>query len=455
MKKLILFFLLLSIFEVYSQQKLNWAEVVYGNIKGLKENKIKTLKLKKGNKVLRSIEVISDKLILVKDSLNTQYFDFDDENRLISVKSVKDMWQQQFNLNFKNNYVNQLSKTIDNNGIVSFSKFSKVSFNNTLYEEREVYNFDCKKNDSLNVFRIKYFFNQQNPDLSYRETYNNGKIWNKKYFNQTEVTKEKFDGHFIVDSILQKDYKVTKYHFENYPEHQNIKIENDSVLTTHKKLGKKVSEKLEYASIPFREIFYDENETIKEKIIYKNYQNTFNEWVIWEEIKYGERGKVINRKFPNKSIYKLKNGILVYRQNVHRVKGCGNSYTVKNKMLSIYYLQLYSSSILFNLKLNKNFVDNFDTSSVEEDEEELIYNYLDFTDSSKVTADYSASKDVKDEILRTSKSIRRKDRYVKRYFEGLEVEAETMTGKKYKFNPSQNSDLLSFPIHTFLTKENY
>ena len=190
---------MLSIFEVYSQQKLNWAEVVYGNIKGLKENKIKTLKLKKGNKVLRAIEVISDKLILVKDSLNTQYFDFDDENRLISVKSVKDMWQQQFNLNFKNNYVNQLSKTIDNNGIVSFSKFSKVSFNNTLYEEREVYNFDCKKNDSLNVFRIKYFFNQQNPDLSYRETYNNGKIWNKKYFNQTEVTKEKFDGHFIRD----------------------------------------------------------------------------------------------------------------------------------------------------------------------------------------------------------------------------------------------------------------
>lgn len=453
MKKLILFFLLLSIFEVYSQQKLNWAEVVYGNIKGLKENKIKTLKLKQGNKVLRSIEVISDKSILVKDSLNTQYFDFDDENRLISVKSVKDMWQQQFNLNFKNYYVNQLSKTIDNNGIVTFSKFSKVSFNNTLYEEREVYNFDRKKNDSLNVFRIKYFFNQQNPDLSYRETYNNGKIWNKKYFNQTEVTKEKFDGHFIVDSILQKDYKVTKYHFENYPEYQNIKIENDSVLTIHKKLRKKVSEKLEYASIPFREIFYDENETIKEKIIYKNYQNAFNEWVIWEEIKYDERGKVINRKFPNKSIYKLKNGILVYRKNIHRVRSYNMICSVKRNS-SFNYLQSYSPSILFSIKWANNFTDNFDTYSVED--EEMIYGILDFNvnGATEIKDNYSASRDVKNELVRTSKSMTRNGRDLK-YFKDLEVEAETISGKKYNINLIENTYLLSFPIHTFLTKENY
>ncbi|MBM7417722.1 MULTISPECIES: hypothetical protein [Chryseobacterium] len=453
MKKLILFFLLLSIFEVYSQQKLNWAEVVYGNIKGLKENKIKTLKLKQGNKVLRSIEVISDKSILVKDSLNTQYFDFDDENRLISVKSVKDMWQQQFNLNFKNYYVNQLSKTIDNNGIVTFSKFSKVSFNNALYEEREVYNFDRKKNDSLNVFRIKYFFNQQNPDLSYRETYNNGKIWNKKYFNQTEVTKEKFDGHFIVDSILQKDYKVTKYHFENYPEYQNIKIENDSVLTIHKKLRKKVSEKLEYASIPFREIFYDENETIKEKIIYKNYQNAFNEWVIWEEIKYDERGKVINRKFPNKSIYKLKNGILVYRKNIHRVRSYNMICSVKRNS-SFNYLQSYSPSILFSIKWANNFTDNFDTYSVED--EEMIYGILDFNvnGATEIKDNYSASRDVKNELVRTSKSMTRNGRDLK-YFKDLEVEAETISGKKYNINLIENTYLLSFPIHTFLTKENY
>ncbi|MNU12225.1 hypothetical protein D3C71_02470 [compost metagenome] len=444
---------MLSIFEVYSQQKLNWAEVVYGNIKGLKENKIKTLKLKQGNKVLRSIEVISDKSILVKDSLNTQYFDFDDENRLISVKSVKDMWQQQFNLNFKNYYVNQLSKTIDNNGIVTFSKFSKVSFNNTLYEEREVYNFDRKKNDSLNVFRIKYFFNQQNPDLSYRETYNNGKIWNKKYFNQTEVTKEKFDGHFIVDSILQKDYKVTKYHFENYPEYQNIKIENDSVLTIHKKLRKKVSEKLEYASIPFREIFYDENETIKEKIIYKNYQNAFNEWVIWEEIKYDERGKVINRKFPNKSIYKLKNGILVYRKNIHRVRSYNMICSVKRNS-SFNYLQSYSPSILFSIKWANNFTDNFDTYSVED--EEMIYGILDFNvnGATEIKDNYSASRDVKNELVRTSKSMTRNGRDLK-YFKDLEVEAETISGKKYNINLIENTYLLSFPIHTFLTKENY
>lgn len=450
MKKLVLFFLLLSVFSAYSQQKLNWAEVLYGNIKGLKENKIKTLKLKQCNKVLRSLEVISNKSILVKDSLNTQYFDFDDENRLVSVKSVKDMWQQQFNLNFKNNYVNQLSKTIDNNGIVTFSKFSKVSFKNTLYEEREVYNFDRKKNDSLNVFRIKYFFNQQNPDLSYRETYNNGKIWNKKYFNQTEVTKEKFDGHFIVDSILQKDYTVTKYHFENYPEHQNIKIENDSVLTIHKKLGKKVSEKLEYAGLPFREFFYDEYESIKEEIIYKNYQNGFNEWILWEERKYDGKGNLVSRRLPNKKEYKLKKGILTLRKSVSKVNT--RDYIVsydKSKYSEYYYVQIYSPSVLFNPKFSARFIQNFDTSSVFEDDD-IIYINIKFQDDAKIISEYSSSKDVRKEGIRTSKTLRR---YNDQYFKDLEVEAETFSEKKYSINLCENLNLLSFPIHTFLIKE--
>ncbi|AYN00388.1 hypothetical protein [Chryseobacterium sp. 3008163] len=211
---------------------------------------------------------------------------------------------------------------------------------------------------------------------------------------------------------------------------------------------------MEYAGSPFREVFYDGNENIKEEIVYKNYQNGFNEWILWEEIKYDGKGKRLSRKFPNKSIYKIKDGILVYRQNVHRIKGCGNSYTVKNKMLSMYYLQLYSSSILFNLKLSKNFVDNFDTAAFEEDEE-LVYAHLNFTDNSNVPADYSASKDIKDELRRTSKSLRRKEWYLKKYFEGLEVEVETMTGKKYKINLSQIPEFLSFPIHIFLTKEDY
>ncbi|MGE6397393.1 hypothetical protein [Chryseobacterium scophthalmum] len=454
MKKIVLFFLLLSVFSAYSQQKLNWAEVLYGNIKGLKENKIKTLKLKQGNKVLRSIEVISDKSILVKDSLNTQYFDFDDENRLVSVKSVKDMWQQQFNLNFKNNYVNQLSKTIDNNGIVTFSKFSKVSFNNTLYEEKEEYNFDRKKNDSLNVFRIKYFFNQQNPDLSYRETYNNGKIWSKKYFNQAEVKKEVFANYYTIDSLLKKDDKVTKYHFENYPDHQNIKIENDSVLTIQKKMGKKVSEKLEYASVLFREIFYDEKENIKQKIIYKNYKNPFNEWVLWEERKYDGKGGLISRKRPNKKEYKLKNEVLVYRKNVHRVRSYDMICSVKRNS-SFNYLQSYSPSILFSIKWVKNFTDNFDTYIIEEDRE-LIYGMLDFNVNgvAEIRSNYSASTDVKNELLRTAKSMTRNGRNLK-YFKDLEVEAETISGKKYNINLIENTYLLSFPIHTFLIKEEY
>ena len=450
MKKLVLFFLLLSICRAYSQQKINWAEVLYGDIKGLKENKIKTLKLKQGNKVLRSIEVISDRSILVKDSLNTQYFDFDEENRLISVKSVKDMWQQQFNLNFKNNYVNQLSKTIDNNGVVTFSKFSKVSFNNTLYEEREVYNFDRKKNDSLNVFRIKYFFNQQNPDLSYRETYNNGKIWSKKYFNQTEVTKEKFEGHFIVDSILQKDYKVTKYRFENYPDHQIIRIENDSVLTIHKKSGKKISEKLEYAFTPFREIFYDENENINEKIIYKNYQNAFNEWILWEESKYDGNGKLIGRRRPNKKEYKLKNGVLTLRKSVYIINT--RDYIVshdKSKYSEYYYVQNYSPSVLFNPKFSIRFIQNFDTSSVFEDDD-IIYINIKFQDDAKIISEYSSSKDIRKEGIRTSKTLRR---YNDRYFSDLVVEAETFSEKKYNINLCENLNLLSFPIHTFLIKE--
>ncbi|PJJ64138.1 hypothetical protein [Chryseobacterium geocarposphaerae] len=214
MKKIILFFLLFFISKTYSQQKLNWAEVLYGDIKNLRENKIKTLKLKKGNKVFRSVTVISENSIIVKDSLAEFYFEFDNEDRLISVKSIKEKIQEKFGLNFKNNFVNGISKLTDEKGVEIYNQLSKVYFNNISYEEKETYSFDKEKKDSLNVFRTKYFFNEQNPELSYKETYNNGKTFGRKYFNDTEVWKEKFSDYYVVDSILKKDSSIdTKKEF--------------------------------------------------------------------------------------------------------------------------------------------------------------------------------------------------------------------------------------------------
>jgi len=452
LKKIVLFFLLVFIIKTYAQQKLNWAEVLYGDIESLKENKIKTLKLKKGNKVLRSVEVISGNSIVVKDSLAEVNFEFDKENRLISVKSIKGKKRENFKLNFRNNFVNGISRLVDENELEVYNHLSKVYFNNSSYEEKEAYSFDKKKNDSLNVIRTKYFFNKQNPDLSYEEIYNNGKIWSKKYFNQTEVKKEIFADYYIIDSILKKDYKITKHHFENYPDRQNIKIENDSVLTIQKKLGKKVSEKLEYASVPFSEIFYDKNENVKEKIIYKNYKNPFNEWVLWEERKYDGNGKLISQKHPNKKEYRLKNGVLVYRKNMHRIRSYDMICSVKRNF-SFNYLQSYSPSILFSIKWAKNFTDNFDANSIEEDKE-FIYGMLNFNvnGSAEIKGNYSASTDVKNELVRTSKSMTRNGRDLK-YFKDLEVEAETMSREKYIINLIENTYLISFPIHTFLIKE--
>ncbi|MCU7617951.1 hypothetical protein NZ698_12145 [Chryseobacterium sp. PBS4-4] len=423
---------------------------MYGSVKGLKENQIKTLKLKQGNKVLRSVELISGKSILVKDSLNTEYYDFDDENRLISVKSVKDNWEQNFILNFKDNNINQVSRKINNNGIVVFNKFSKVLFNNSLYEEREVYNFDSKKNDSLYVFRTRYFFNQENPDLSYKETYDNRNVWSKKYFNQTEVRKKVFKDYFIVDSTLQKDYKVTKYHFENYPNRQIIIIEKDSIITIHKENEKKVSEKLEYAGLPFREIFYNENENVKEKIIYRNYQNTFNDWILWEERKYDGKGKLISRRRPNKKEYKLINGVLTFRSSVSRINTRDYIWSDhKRKYFEYYYAKIYSPSILLNLNVSNRLIQNFDTTSIFESDE-MIYMNIKFQNDTKIISEYSSSEDVRKEGIRTAKTLRR---YSDSYFTDLEVEAETFSEKKYSINICENLNLLSFPIHTFLIKE--
>ncbi|MBW8524832.1 hypothetical protein K0U91_04475 [Chryseobacterium chendengshani] len=368
------------------------------------------------------------------------------------MKSVKNNWQQHFKLNFKDNYINQISKIINNKGIVIFNEWTKVIFNNTSYEEKKTYNYDIEKNDSLYVFRTKYFFNHENSDLSYQETYDNGKFWSKKYFNQSEVKKKIFADYYTIDSILKKDYKVTKYHFENYPDHQNIRIEKDSVFIIHKENGKKVSEKLEYAGLPFREVFYDEQERIKEEIIYKNYQNTFNEWILWEERKYDGKGKVINRKFHNKSIYKIKDGILVYRKNLHRVRTHAMTCSVKRNYI-FFNMQNYSPSILFGEKLNKSLTNNFDRYNIDENNV-VIYVMLHFNANgmAEIRNDYSASIDVKKEFLRTPKIMTRSEKILK-YFTALEVEAETVTGKKYKIDLSQNFDLLSFPIHTFLIKE--
>lgn len=452
MKKIIFFFLLFFISKTFSQQKLDWAEVLYGDIKNLRENKIKTLKLKKGNKVLRSVSVISENLIVVKDSLAEDSFEFDNENRLISVKSVKEKIQEKFGLHLKNNFVNGISKLTDEKGVEIYNRLSKIYFNNISYEEKETYSFDKEKKDSLNVFRTKYFFNEQNPELSYKETYNNGKTFSKKYFNDTEVWKEKFSNYYITDSIIRKDYKSIKYHFENYHDHQIIRIEKDSILTINKSSGKKNHEKLEYAGLPFREIFYDENGKVQDKIIYRNYQNPFNEWILWEERRYDGNGRLINKKLPNKKDYRLKNGVLIFRKNVSRVRGCGSAYSVKQKYL-FNYIQSYSPSILFSIKLAKNFTDNFDVYSIDQNEE-LIYVMLDFNENgtAEVKDDYSASVDVKNEFIRTFKSMTRNERLLK-YFKDLEVEAETISEKKYNINLFEHPEFLSFPIHTFLIKE--
>ncbi|WP_375181946.1 hypothetical protein [Chryseobacterium sp.] len=237
MKRLVLFFFLIFISKVHAQQKINWAEVLYGNAKDLEINKIKSLKLKKGGRVIRLVQVISKNSILVKDSLTEDLFEFDDESRFISVTSIKAKQNEKFRLNFKGNFINKISRLVNDNRIRVYNQFSKVNFNNRSYEEKETYRFDTNKNDSLNVFRIKYFFNEQNPELSYEETYDNGRIWTKKYFNNTEVRKEKFENYDKVDSTLTKDSKLTKYHFENYKNHQIIRIERDSVLTIEKKNG--------------------------------------------------------------------------------------------------------------------------------------------------------------------------------------------------------------------------
>ncbi|WP_345204241.1 hypothetical protein [Chryseobacterium ginsengisoli] len=455
MKKIhyIYILLFLSVFKVEAQS-LNWSEVLYGNLKGLQANNIKSLQLKKGSKVIRSIEVDSQKRqIIAKDSLNINYFDFDTNDQLVSLRSIKNNRQEKLELNYKESQINALSRFIDHEDFSYYNKFSKFIFQGKSYETKETYRFDKIKNDSTEVFRTQYIFNESNPDLSYEEIYRNGKIWEKKYFNDTEVKKEKFDGYYTVDSTLQKDYKRTKFHFENYPDHQIIKIEKDSVLTINKKSGKKISEKLEYASLPFKEIFYDENENVKEKIVYFNYRNSFNEIILWEETKYDGNGKLVSRKFPNKKIYKLKNGILVFRKKTTRhIISCGSGYPFRNKSVLTYYPQFYSSSILFTTKLANNFSDNFDIYAIDE-EEEIIYSYLDFKDDAMVTKNYSASKDVKDELRSTSRNIRRKDRYVLKYFDGIKVEAETISGKKYTIDLVQNPELLSFAIYTFLIKD--
>lgn len=452
MKRLVLFFFLIFISKVDAQQKINWAEVLYGNAKDLEVNKIKSLKLKKGGRVIRLVQVISKNSILVKDSLTEDLFEFDDESRLISVTSIKAKQNEKFRLNFKGNFINKISRLVNDNGIRVYNQFSKVNFNNRFYEEKETYRFDTNKNDSLNVFRIKYFFNEQNPELSYEETYDNGRIWSKKYFNNTEVRKEKFENYDKVDSTLTKDSKLTKYHFENYKNHQIIRIERDSVLTIEKKNGRKVSEKLEYAGLSFRQIFYDENEIVREKIIYQNYKNSFNEWIVWEERKYDGNGKLISRIFPNRKQYKLKNGVLVFRKNVFRVRTIDYiSGRDTYKYLLTYYIKSYSPSVLFTQKLANSFNDSFDIYAIDEDEE-IIYNYLDFTDDAKVITSNSTSKDIYYELRSTSRSIRRKERYILRYFDGTEVEAETISGKKYFINLAKNPEILSFSIHTFLIK---
>lgn len=438
----------MSLIKIDSQQKMNWECILYGDFASLKMYKIKTLKLKKHNKILRSVEIDPEKLdIITKDSLKTNYFRFDSENKLISLKTIKNKNLEEFELKYKNGYVKWFSQYNEDNNVKRYRRFSNTSFLNKIYDELENYHIDKNKNDTISIFRVNYFFNEKNPELSYEESYQTGNLWIKKYFNKVEVSHQKFTDYNVIDSTLYINDKKVSYHFENSKDFELIKIEKDSIYTSIKEFGKITSTKVEFLGKTFKEVFYNENEIIKEKNLYTIYKNSYGENIIWEIRKFNSKNKLINKIYPNKNTYKLKNGVLIYRKNQKNVNT--NDYGMRDrvKYYNPYYILPVSTSILFNLKLEKVFIDNFDTSNIDDDN--MIYADLNFTDYATVLFD---SGDIRSELVRTAKKIRRGETYFS-YFKDLEVEAETVNGKKYIINLSQYPELLSFSISTFIIQE--
>ncbi|TDX91955.1 hypothetical protein [Chryseobacterium daecheongense] len=451
MKRIFTFLLLFFISSIYSQKKINWEDIFLGDFTSLVKNNVKTLTLKKRGNVVRTVEVEPEKYqIVVKDSVKSNYFIFDTNNHLTSLKVQTTHDLNDFVVKYNDDKVQWISNRIEDRESIHYQRISYPEVLNPKYKEVDKFILNKKNNDSADVLRIKYFFNEKDQHLGYEEMYKSN-YWRRKYFNNVETIKQKFSDHFVVDSILYVDKKKQTYHFENYKDEQKIVIEKDSIYTINKKFGKKINEKVEYQSLIFKEFFYNKDGEIVSKIDYIYYKNDFGNLILWE-IKNTDNNRIIDRKFPNKKFYKLKKGVLYSKLKTSTITNTNCSLTCSVRYIKMYYASFFSPSILFNLKIEKSFNDYFDASILADNDPELLYNQLDFRyTGSKVH--FETNKDIISELGRTTKYITKtKERFLN-YFKDMNVELETSDGKKSILNLSENPELLSLSIYTFIIQD--
>ena len=423
----------------------------------MKKNNIKSLTLKQGSKIIRNVSINHDKReVIDKDSLKQTHFYYNNEGKLIALERVNNKSEKRkFDLNFKENPLSGLTQTIETDNSTTVNQRSYVVFDNIQYKETKRFGIDKITNDTFAVSGVRYFFKAQNPNLSYKEVRDNDN-WYRYYFNETKTSKTRYKNSTVLDSIVNSNLREDRYRIENYDnKDQIITVKTDSLYTTFKKEGKLNHYKSEHNYLIHNEIFYDENEFPLKRIHNIYYKNEIGETVLWEVQTQYQKEK-LKKTYPNKKEYKLKKGVLYYRNNtnVHRVLGCGTSYKDKVRYIPYFYIESFSPSILFNLKVEKSIADNFDSSVIEDYEDDMIYTDVIVKNTSvPEVSNNMGSEDLNSELLRTLKSAT-SSRWLLKRFDNMEVEAQTNDGKVFRVKIDK-AELLNFPLSIVVFQAEY
>ncbi|WP_196888725.1 hypothetical protein [Aureivirga sp. CE67] len=324
-------------------------KIISGDFIAMKENNVKTIKLKEKDSVLISIEVFNKENRLILNRNDSRFYDFINYSFDLNgnVKSIYD-GKNTFSLNFDSNKVLQrIERNFHDENETIYQATYKIDSTNLRSFRNDFVSINKKTLETKKNSR-KFVFCKKDSLLSYDEKLFEDRF-ERRYWNKTEVKGQVLKDTIIVDSISNGKSIIKKYINSRNKSLESISNGNRGDLES-----KIIKE--EYGSKIFEEYFYDNGKLSKMKeYFYEPYFSSISDTIsngdiLWEIRTFDFKTQKNKSIYPSKKNFKKRKGKIIDKQKgvslyTCSIRGCGTKKHIFPEVI------VYSPSIISTSKL--------------------------------------------------------------------------------------------------------
>ncbi len=329
MKKIVLILSLTALIKSsVAQSSVNWDDIISGTPSVFRKYNVCSLTVFKNDVVLKTVsfDKKDNAITFLNASRDTLYrLEYDGKDRIHKVTRT----QRELTIRYWENdtIVKSLTMATTKNPSVDTVQITSFPYRKQSdIVQNEWYVTSKISSDTLSKSKIinGYIINPIDSTLNYVWEVNNEKEI-KKYPNQDwkTATTTCYGNYYSYDSTVPFNDagKRKYYHYRSlvYPDSTIQTIIKDTTYSLKIINGKLVYKKLSFRNKDIIEVFYNEDSTIGQKILYKYYPTKRGDSVLWKKITINAVGKKLKTEYPNKSRYKKRKGILIVKKRQPKV----------------------------------------------------------------------------------------------------------------------------------------